>query len=65
MAGPLVRDRSILVGQLFLELDRIDRDLERLLAVDLDDGDPDPVLELELLVGLDVHLVEREPQPRL
>lgn len=42
------------------EFDLVDRHLEALLAVHRDHGDPDPVLELERLVGLDVHLVELE-----
>jgi hypothetical protein len=40
----------------------VDGDLEGLLPVDLDHGDPDPVLQLELLVGLDVDLLEFEPE---
>jgi RNA polymerase sigma factor (sigma-70 family) len=42
---------------------RIDGDLEGLFPVDLDDRDPDPVFELELLVGFDVDLLEFEPEP--
>src|SRR5215217_31326 len=45
------------------ERDRVDRDLERLLAVDRDDRDPDPVLDLERVVGLDVDLLELERCP--
>jgi hypothetical protein len=41
----------------------VDGDLESLLSVHLHDRDPDPVLELELVVPLDVDLVEREPEP--
>ncbi len=40
------------------------RDLEGLFPVDIDHGDPDPVLELELVVALDVDLVELESDPR-
>ena len=39
----------------------VDGDLEGLLSVDIDHRDPDPVLELEILVGLDVDLLELEP----
>src|SRR5436305_8307060 len=39
---------------------RIDRDLEQLVAVDRDDGDPDPVLPDQRVVALDVDLDEVE-----
>ena len=45
------------------QLGRVDGDLEGLLPVHLHDRDPDPVLELELVVPLDVDLLEREPEP--
>ncbi len=35
-------------------------DLEALLAVDLDHGDADPVLEFEVIVAADVDLIEVE-----
>ena len=42
----------------------VDGDLEGFFPVDLDHGDPDPVFELELVVGFDVDLGELEPEPR-
>ena len=45
------------------ETSGVDRELEGLLTVDEDHRDPDPVLELERIVGLDVHLLERERRP--
>lgn len=46
------------------ELSRVDADLEGLFPVNIDHGDPDPVLQLELVVALDVDLGELESDPR-
>ena len=53
------RDRA-LGGDRGVELTRVDADLEQLFPVDQDDGDSDPVLELERVVARDVHFVEIE-----